>query len=96
MLDINNHNSGARHGSARQNICSDGNFSWLENRTDISRADNLYLISFSFAVFYIDSEELTKIPLDRKMNAVQICGSWVNLNFLNDFLELICSRIFSS
>ena len=32
--------TGARRGSARQNICSDGKFGWLENRADISRADN--------------------------------------------------------
>ena len=61
---------GARHGSARQNICSDGKFSWLENRADISRADNTCLILFSFIVSYIDSKEFEKMSHDRVVNAI--------------------------
>ena len=48
--------SGARQGSVRYNICSDGKFRWLENRADMSRADNMRLILFSFIVVYIDNK----------------------------------------
>ena len=52
MIWLSMQNTGAHHGSARQNICSDGDISWLENRADISRADNMSLILFSFIVLY--------------------------------------------
>ena len=42
---------------------------WLENRTDISRADNLCLILFSFILFYNDSREFKKIPHNRTATA---------------------------
>ena len=70
--------AGARHRSARQNIYSGGNFSWLENRADISRADNTSLILFSFIVLYRDGKKFENIPYDRAVNAVQIYWSYGN------------------
>ena len=90
------HKSGARHGSARQNICSERRFSWLENRADISRADIPYLIVLSFMKFSICYKELEKVQDNRAVHAVQIYGSCGNLKFFSDFYELICSVIFSS
>ena len=40
-----------RHGSVRQNICSDGKFSWQENRADISLVDSTCLILFHIWCF---------------------------------------------
>ena len=55
--------SGARHGSSRENICSDGKFSWVESRIDFSRADIMCQILFSFFVFYKDGKELKRYHL---------------------------------
>ena len=62
--DIITNLSGARHRSARQNICSDEKFSWLENRADISRADDTCPILIPFTMFYIVSNQFEKIPND--------------------------------
>ena len=61
------------HGSTRQNIRFDGKLSWVENRADVTRADNASDFIF-VCFFYIDNKEIVKISYDRTVNVVHIYG----------------------